>query len=144
MKITTRYVTPDKPTQAGKAKYNKTASAPRKPLKYFRPIDFVYATFFFGFILLCTLRFDNKQNEAEISQSLGVVLSVTEYDRALGLMSITTDNNQFITSRKASLMKGDAVMLQKLFSGKYQLCVVGKDNCVEIKKNLALAIRPSA
>ncbi|MBQ0600879.1 hypothetical protein J7S78_13860 [Klebsiella oxytoca] len=142
MKITTRYVTPNKPTPAGKEKHKKTASSPRKPLKYFRSIDFVYATIFFGFILFSTLRFDSKQNEAEISQSLGVVQSVTEYDRAFGTMSVTTDKTHFITNRQVGLMKGDVVTLEKLFSGKYQLCVVGKENCVEIKKNVALAIRP--
>lgn len=144
MKITTRYVTPNKPTPAGKARHKKTASVPRKPLKYFRSIDIVYATLFFGFILFSTLRFDSKQNEAEFIKSLGVVQSVTEYDRAFGTMSVTTDKTHFITNRQTGLMKGDDVTLEKLFSGKYQLCVTGKENCVEIKKNLALTIRPPA
>ncbi|HCL5581105.1 TPA: hypothetical protein N2N40_002533 [Citrobacter freundii] len=144
MKITTRYVTQNKPTPAGKETHKKPASLPRKSLKYFRSMDFVYATLFFGFILFSTLRFDSKQNEAEISQPLGVVQLVTEHDRALGTMSVTTDKTHFITSRKNGLAKGDDVTLEKLFSGKYQLCVTGKEKCAEIEKNLALAIRPPA
>lgn len=144
MKITTRYVTPNKQTQAGAGEHKKKAFSPRKPLKYFRSIDYFYAFLFFGFILLSTLRFESKQKEVEISQSLGVVKSVTEYDRAFGTVFITTNKMHFITSMQSGLVKGDDVTLQKLISGKYQLCVTGKEKCVGIDKNLALAIRPSA
>lgn len=144
MKITTRYVTPNKPTQAGKGKPKKTASTPQKSLKYFRAIDFVYAALFLGFILFSAFRFDSKQNEAAISQPLGIVQSVTEYDRAFGTMSVTTDKTHFISIRNVGLMEGDEVRLEKLFSGEYQLCVSGKESCVKIPKNFALAIRPSA
>lgn len=142
MKATKRYETHHNHRKTTKDKPNKKTVIRENTLKTFCSKEPIYALFFYGFILICTVLFIHKQNEPVIKQSLGVVESVTEYSRAQGIMLITTDRSKFFSPRQVGLIVGDNVILEKLYSGKNTLCVTRKKNCVEISKTFFLSIRP--